>query len=188
MTSVKFVGTIWDTSYFVFVLYLHCYAYIVYTVYVLPLEEDHDWSRDNSRDMYYLLIIYKHVDVYYTHIGCLLEERFLDQKQVLCLRSHTLIQRLITHNYQSSHLDMKAVHGDLADLYMETWVSGHSMILPDYSVQFMEELGRFIAQQPLLYGDTRYNLRKIRQLWQHLLHAGRCMCLNKVANQNTEEK
>ena len=49
-----------------------------------------------------------------------------------------------------------------------------------------EEAKRYICQQPLLYSETRYNYRRLSELWYHLMNSGDIQRLKENALFNFE--
>ena len=68
--------------------------------------------------------------------------------------------------------DIKSSHSDIADLFLDTWVESKALVIPEKAIEIIDCGWRYVCQQPLLYSDTMYNLRKLSELWYQLLHAG----------------
>jgi len=98
-------------------------------------------------------------------LGLFLEERFIDCKTLLCW-SHQSIWHVIVQRYFTRVDKIKQSHKDIADLFLDSWAV-NKQVSPDLSAGW-----RCISQQPLLYSEAKYNLRRLSELWYQLLHAG----------------
>lgn len=103
-------------------------------------------------------------------IGLLLSERFVQRKVVLCW-SHDFIEDIIRRRYMANVDIICNIHSDLTELFLETWIEGKQVLLQENTV--IEDLQRFVCHQPLLYSETKYNTRRISELWIHLLQLGK---------------
>ncbi len=58
---------------------------------------------------------------------------------------------------------------------LEVWML--LMFFDDFSKWFIknrdEDGKRYIAQQPLVYSESKYNNRRLSELWYHLMYSGR---------------
>ncbi|XP_071808214.1 NACHT domain- and WD repeat-containing protein 1-like isoform X2 [Asterias amurensis] len=103
-------------------------------------------------------------------LGSLLEEHFIDSK-TLVTWSSSVIQQIASQRYfTNSSLRIKC-HKHIAELFLQTWVKEKRWSLEGRDLEGVES-GRKVAPQPLLYGETRYNIRRLSELWFHLAHAG----------------
>ncbi|XP_022109801.1 NACHT domain- and WD repeat-containing protein 1-like isoform X1 [Acanthaster planci] len=103
-------------------------------------------------------------------LGTLLEERFIDNKTVLTW-SGSVIRQIASQRYLANSCVRANCHGRLAQLFLQGWVKEKVWSLPGRELEGVER-GRKVAPQPLLYGETRYNMRRLSELWYHLAHAG----------------
>ena len=67
---------------------------------------------------------------------------------------------------------IKLCHKDIAEHFLETWLDNKPMFVPERGVQIIDTGCRFVSQQPLLYSETAYNLRRLSELWYQLLNSG----------------
>lgn len=64
------------------------------------------------------------------------------------------------------------VHKDLANIFMERWNTKNPFVDYDDLTKVTEDVDRILTPQPLVYNDVMYNLRKLHELWFHLLKSG----------------
>ena len=62
---------------------------------------------------------------------------------------------------------------DIADLFLNTWVGNKPLVVPSRGLQIIDTGCRFVSQQPLVFNESRYNKRRLDELWYQLLHAGK---------------
>ena len=115
------------------------------------------------------------------HAGAMLVERFVDNR-LLLMWSHLSISQAATRRYRRQVEDIKTAHRDLANLFLETWLTGrplyhfdlHEWTGGDHDVTHMVlDVGRrYVGAQPLLLSKSSYNLRRLSELWYQLLNAG----------------
>ncbi len=103
--------------------------------------------------------------------GIFLSETFSDHKTLLCW-SHQSIINVTVLRYFNKVEDIKQAHKDIADLFMETWIDSKPMVVPQRGIQIIDHGMRLVSLQPLLYSETKYNIRRINELWYQLLHSG----------------
>lgn len=112
--------------------------------------------------------------------GGLLIERLLDNR-LLIVWSHRSVAQAASRRYRRQVDDIKTAHRDLANLFLETWLTGRSLCNLDLDrwtgdrdvTQAVIDTGkRYVGAQPLLLSDTSYNLRRLSELWYQLLNAG----------------
>ena len=114
------------------------------------------------------------------HAGAMLVERFVDNR-LLLMWSHPSISQAATRRYRRQVEDIKTAHRDLANLFLETWLTGRPLYhfdLHEWSgdhdvTQLVLDVGRrYVGAQPLLLSKSSYNLRRLSELWYQLLNAG----------------
>jgi len=107
-------------------------------------------------------------------------ERFVDNR-LLLMWSHPSISQAATRRYRRQVEDIKSAHSDLANLFLETWLTSRPLCHVDLDgwsgdrggSQMVLDVGRqHIGAQPLLLSKSSYNLRRLAELWYHLLNAG----------------
>ncbi|CAH1794783.1 unnamed protein product [Owenia fusiformis] len=103
-------------------------------------------------------------------LGIMLEQRETAGSTLFSWRNQT-IKSVVKVRYLQTVETLKQNHKALAELFLETWIDGRPLVDPDLDLQIMQGR-RCISQQPLLYSDTLYNLRKLNELWYQLLHSG----------------
>ncbi|XP_072165436.1 NACHT domain- and WD repeat-containing protein 1-like [Diadema setosum] len=106
-------------------------------------------------------------------LGPLIAIRNLDNKTLMSWSS-SVIQKVAQQRYLSSNSESIKAHKHLASLFLETWTKGKKWEREDRKMEDSEEVDgcRYISLQPLLYGKTQYNLRRLSELWYHLANAG----------------
>ncbi|XP_064601514.1 protein qui-1-like [Liolophura sinensis] len=108
-----------------------------------------------------------------TDLNVLLMPCFLDNKQVYCWCHHSINsvvrQRYLYH--QQPRMARES-HKQIAELFLESWIDNKPLVDKDRNVQRIHCGNRLLSPQPLLYSETRYNMRRINEMWHHLLHAG----------------
>lgn len=118
--------------------------------------------------------------VCYPSAGGLLMERLLDNR-LLLVWSHRSVAQASTRRYRRQVDDIKTAHRDLANLFLETWLTGRPLCTFDLDrwagdcdvMQSALDTGRrYVGAQPLLLSDRSYNLRRLSELWYQLLNAG----------------
>ena len=103
--------------------------------------------------------------------GLFIYEHHIDNK--LLLRwAHHLVSQVAHQRYYVRTEDIKQGHKDIADLFLDTWVGNKPMVIPSRDIQIIDTGCRYIMQQPLLYSETKYNHRKLNELWYQLLRTG----------------
>jgi hypothetical protein len=107
-------------------------------------------------------------------------ERLLDNR-LLLVWSHRSVAQAATRRYRRQVDDIKTAHRDLANVFLETWLTGRPLCNFDFDrwvgdcdvTQCALDAGRrYVGAQPLLLSDKSYNLRRLSELWYHLLNAG----------------
>ncbi|XP_071953424.1 NACHT and WD repeat domain-containing protein 2-like [Antedon mediterranea] len=119
-------------------------------------------------------------------VGSLLEERHMDHKSLLTW-CNTVIASMATQRYFPSKALKVECHQDFASLFMNMWLNGKPYKPSSYaSEDEVLTINRGVAPQPLIYGQTRYNLRCVSELWFHLLHSGNVNQLKSASICNFE--
>lgn len=111
------------------------------------------------------------VTTFYFTSGLLLVQRFVHRKILLCW-SHGFVEDIIRRRYMANVDSICGIHSDLSELFLETWIEGKQIPFQE-NTPLKEDTQRFVCHQPLLYSETRYNKRKINELWTHLLQLGK---------------
>jgi hypothetical protein len=106
--------------------------------------------------------------------GPLIEEYNRDGK-VLLRWCHHCIYQVAVHRYLNSIDKIRASHRAIADLFLETHLETCPFVVPKRSIHIVEFGQRWICPQPLLYSETKYNLRRLNELWFQLIAAGKLM-------------
>eukprot|EP00057_Strongylocentrotus_purpuratus_P026890 XP_011681364.1 PREDICTED: dynein assembly factor with WDR repeat domains 1-like [Strongylocentrotus purpuratus] len=102
--------------------------------------------------------------------------------------SSSVIHKVARQRYLSSNVESIKAHKYLANLFLQTWLKGKKWEREDRKMEDDEEVdgNRYIAPQPLLYGKTQYNLRRLSELWNHLAYAGDLKMLKSAVVCNFE--
>lgn len=103
--------------------------------------------------------------------GLLLAQRYVHRKVVFCW-SQGFVEDIIRRRYMANVDSICGIHSDLTELFLETWIEGKRVLLKE-NVTLKEDVQRYVCHQPLLYSETKYNKRKINELWIQLLQLGR---------------
>lgn len=103
--------------------------------------------------------------------GCLLVECLTDGRLMLCW-SHHSVAVTAAKRYRQQLDYIKLAHKDMADYFLETWKYNKPLVVPEKGVQIIDTGCRYVCHQPLLLSETNYNLRRLSELWYHLLNAG----------------
>lgn len=103
--------------------------------------------------------------------GCLLAQRYVHRKVVFCW-SQGFVEDIIRRRYMANVDSICGIHSDLTELFLETWIEGKRVLLKE-NVTLKEDVQRYVCHQPLLYSETKYNKRKINELWIQLLQLGK---------------
>ncbi|XP_061166036.1 protein qui-1-like [Saccostrea echinata] len=119
-----------------------------------------------------------------SEIGLLLSQRFVHRKIVLCW-SHDFVEDIVRRRYMANVDSIGGIHSDLTELFLETWTEGKQMLIQENSL-IEDDIQRYVCHQPLLYSETKYNNRKINELWIHLLQLGDAKRLKEHALCNFE--
>ncbi|XP_053393326.1 protein qui-1-like [Mercenaria mercenaria] len=78
----------------------------------------------------------------------------------------------VRQRYLSSPEHTVHVHRHLANIFMEQWNTRNPFVDYDDLTKVTEDVDRLLSPQPLVYNDVMYNLRKLHELWFHLLKSG----------------
>ncbi|MGH0163081.1 UNVERIFIED_CONTAM: hypothetical protein FKN15_073816 [Acipenser sinensis] len=100
-----------------------------------------------------------------------LVERQVDGNKVLALYHRQFIE-MVQERYLSAEQKSRR-HHVLADFFKGTWSQGARKPICLPSLKTSLNADRKVASQPLWFTDNMANLRKLRELPFHLLHAGR---------------
>lgn len=113
--------------------------------------------------------------------GNLLCEKYIDNK-VTFYWSNEYVKKHMKQRYLSKVDQIRTCHKDMANYFLESFVESKPLVDMSRNMQIRDEDGRrFIAQQPLVYSDTRYNYRRMSELWYHLMNSGKFMSFhNKI--------
>lgn len=103
--------------------------------------------------------------------GLLLAQRYVHRKIVFCW-SQGFVEDIIRRRYMANVDSICGIHSDLTELFLETWIEGKRVLLKE-NVTLKEDVQRYVCHQPLLYSETKYNKRKINELWIQLLQLGK---------------
>lgn len=103
--------------------------------------------------------------------GLLLTQRYVHRKVVFCW-SQGFVEDIIRRRYMANVDSICSIHSDLTELFLETWIEGKRVLLKE-NVTLKEDVQRYVCHQPLLYSETKYNKRKINELWIQLLQLGK---------------
>ena len=103
-------------------------------------------------------------------VGALLVEKHIDNKTLLCWDS-SVVSDIARQRYLTDRLTINTCHRHIADLFLQTWVKEKPLKVEGRNTEDID-LCRKVAPQPLLYGETRYNIRRVSELWYHLAHCG----------------
>lgn len=103
--------------------------------------------------------------------GLLLAQRYVHRKVVVCW-SQGFVEDIIRRRYMANVDSICGIHSDLTELFLETWIEGKRVLLKE-NVTLKEDVQRYVCHQPLLYSETKYNKRKINELWIQLLQLGK---------------
>lgn len=103
--------------------------------------------------------------------GLLLAQRYVHRKVVFCW-SQGFVEDIIRRRYMANVDSICGIHSDLTELFLETWIEGKRVLLKE-NVTLKEDVQRYVCHQPLLYSETKYNTRKINELWIQLLQLGK---------------
>lgn len=103
--------------------------------------------------------------------GLLLAQRYVHRKVVFCW-SQGFVEDTIRRRYMANVDSICGIHSDLTELFLETWIEGKRVLLKE-NVTLKEDVQRYVCHQPLLYSETKYNKRKINELWIQLLQLGK---------------
>lgn len=103
--------------------------------------------------------------------GLLLAQRYVHRKVVFCW-SQGFVEDIIRRRYMANVDSICSIHSDLTELFLETWIEGKRVLLKE-NVTLKEDVQRYVCHQPLLYSETKYNKRKINELWIQLLQLGK---------------
>lgn len=101
----------------------------------------------------------------------LLAQRYVHRKVVFCW-SQGFVEDIIRRRYMANVDSICGIHSDLTELFLETWIEGKRVLLKE-NVTLKEDVQRYVCHQPLLYSETKYNKRKINELWIQLLQLGK---------------
>ena len=120
----------------------------------------------------FLLAVNLHLgEVVYLIPGTLLEKRYLDNK-VLLTWSHQSVSAAANMCYFVKTDLIKQTHRDIGELFLETWLDNKPMVIPQQDIKIIDNGYRYIAPQPLLYSETKYNFRRLSELWYQCLRTG----------------
>lgn len=103
--------------------------------------------------------------------GLLLAQRYVHRKVVFCW-SQGFVEDIIRRRYMANVDSICGIHSDLTELFLEMWIEGKRVLLKE-NVTLKEDVQRYVCHQPLLYSETKYNKRKINELWIQLLQLGK---------------
>ncbi|XP_006814909.1 NACHT domain- and WD repeat-containing protein 1-like [Saccoglossus kowalevskii] len=102
-------------------------------------------------------------------LGLLLCEVHIDNKTLLKW-SNEILKQTAKDRYLCTKTNIVICHRDFSELFLQTWVKQKPLNLPNREVEVDDN--RKVAPQPLLYGETRYNMRRLSELWYHLIFSG----------------
>ena len=75
--------------------------------------------------------------------------------------------------YLSDPDEIISIHRDIADLFLEVWKTNNPFLKQEENEMCQEDMDRLLCPQPLVYSDTKYNTRRLQELWYHLMKAGK---------------
>ncbi|CAJ0937081.1 unnamed protein product, partial [Mesorhabditis belari] len=106
-------------------------------------------------------------------LGSLLSTIYINGR-IIYHFSHSSIWNVVRHRYLTASTELKAAHGDLADIFADllTEIDG---ISPRAALQYQ------VFPQLLKRDNGSINMRKVRNLWYHLLHTGNMDALKELA-------
>ncbi|XP_061005162.1 NACHT domain- and WD repeat-containing protein 1 [Dama dama] len=104
-------------------------------------------------------------------LGNCLARRPVDGFTLLAI-AHRQLAEVVRERYLSGPEKAKS-HGVLADFFSGAWSQGIKKLITLPLVGKPLNLDRKVAPQPLWFSDTVANVRKLKELPYHLLHAGR---------------
>ncbi|XP_077999411.1 NACHT domain- and WD repeat-containing protein 1-like [Glandiceps talaboti] len=117
-------------------------------------------------------------------LGPLLCEVHMDNKTLL-VWSNEILKSTAKNRYLGTKTSKVLCHRDFSELFLQTWVKQKLLNLPNRGETDVDE-NRKVAPQPLLYGETRYNMRRLSELWFHLVNSGDIKRLKMVTFCNFE--
>ncbi|VDK50940.1 unnamed protein product [Anisakis simplex] len=123
----------------------------------------------DSNDVFPPFLLYRLIDTF----GCLLIE-FVDRNRVIYKWSNNMVMCAARHRYLTSTNDLKQAHTLLADVFADIYSEVDS-ISPRSSN------GPALFPRPLKREDGSVNVRKVNNLWYHLLHTGNMDALKELA-------
>ena len=109
----------------------------------------------------------------------LLHMRTMCEKPLITL-AHRHMRDVILRHYVSSSDNIKEIHSNCSDLFSERWLGNKPLISQPDGLAIYDTGNRFVCPQPLLYSETRYNLRRLHEHWYHLLHVGEEIIIVKL--------
>lgn len=80
---------------------------------------------------------------------------------------------VIRQRYLSDPDEIVSIHRDIADLFLEVWKTNNPFLSQDENEMCQEDMDRLLCPQPLVYSETKYNTRRLQELWYHLMKAGK---------------
>ncbi|XP_070545412.1 protein qui-1-like [Ptychodera flava] len=101
-------------------------------------------------------------------LGSLICEVNMDNKTLLRW-SNAILRDAARTKYLYTKTNKVMCHRDFAELFLQTWVKQKPLNLPNRETEVDDN--RKVAPQPLLYGETRYNMRRLSELWFHLVRS-----------------
>lgn len=82
---------------------------------------------------------------------------------------------------------IRQCHKDMANYFLESFIETKPLVDMNRNLHLRDEDGkRYISQQPLVYSDTKYNYRRMSELWFHLMNSGDIQRLKEHAFFNFE--
>jgi hypothetical protein len=97
----------------------------------------------------------------------------MDNKITYCW-SNDCVKKFMKQKYFNKVETIRACHKDIANYFLESFVETKPLVDMSKNMQIRDEDGkRFVCQQPLLYSHFMYNLRRLSELWYHLMNSGK---------------
>lgn len=106
-----------------------------------------------------------------SNLGSLLSKRCIGNR-TLYTWANKRCNATVRQKYLSSPEQPAHAHRDLGNMFMEQWNTKSPYVDYDDLTKVTEDVDRLLSPQPLVYNDVMYNLRKLHELWIHLLKSG----------------
>ena len=104
--------------------------------------------------------------------GSLITAKTINHKTMISW-SHRCIANIAKQRYFETVDAIKKSHKDIGNIFLDRWQEPKPLVFPERNIEIIDEGKRFVSEQPLLYCDTRYNMRRLSELWFQLLNCGK---------------